>query len=232
MLDNLNDIVSVTSDPTNCFFMFANGTTHEASLLEEPDYTPAIIVDNTEYDASHEDRFTVDGVTMHMDTNYLTYATYESNMAACIALGKWFDYLRENGLYDNTRIIIVSDHGAETLKQFDDLLVEDPEFDAQGVNPVLMVKDFGSTGLTVSEDFMTNADTPLLALDGLIADPVNPFTGKPIKEGEKTQEQIIYISDNFGTSFDNDNIFENSDEYWLAVTPGDIRDDKNWRLYE
>ena len=232
VLDNLNDIVSVTSDPTNCFFMFANGTTHEASLLEEPDYTPAIIVDNTEYDASHEDRFTVDGVTMHMDTNYLTYATYESNMAACIALGKWFDYLRENGLYDNTRIIIVSDHGAETLKQFDDLLVEDPEFDAQGVNPVLMVKDFGSTGLTVSEDFMTNADTPLLALDGLIADPVNPFTGKPIKEGEKTQEQIIYISDNFGTSFDNDNIFENSDEYWLAVTPGDIRDDKNWRLYE
>ncbi len=232
VLDNLDDIVSITSDPANCFFMFANGTTHEASLLAEPDYTIAPIVDNTEYDAEHEDRFTVDGVTMHMDTSYLTYAAYESNMAACIALGEWFDYLRENGLYDNTRIILVSDHGDGTLKQFDDLLVEDPEFDAQGFNPVLMVKDYGSTGFTVSEDFMTNADTPFLALDGLIEAPVNPFTGKPINEADKSQDQIIYISDNLNTTFNNGTQFEDPDAYWMAVSPGDIRDDKNWHLYE
>ncbi|MBO4747117.1 MAG: hypothetical protein J5607_03525, partial [Clostridiales bacterium] len=114
----------------------------------------------------------------------------------------------------------------------DDLMIEDPEIDAVGYNPVLMVKDFDSTGFTVAEDFMTNADTPFLALDGLIADPVNPFTGKPIKEGEKTQEQIIYVSDNLNTTFNNGNQFEDPDGYWLAVTPGDIRDDKNWRLYE
>lgn len=233
VLDNLDDIVSITSDPTNCFFMFANGTTHEASLLKEPDYTPEVVVDNTDYDAAHQDRFTLNGVTMHMeDTSYLTYATYQSNMAACIGLGEWFDYLRENGLYDNTRIILVADHGDGTLKQFDDLLVDDPEFDALGYNPVLMVKDFDSTGVTVSEDFMTNADTPFLALDGLIQDPVNPFTGNPIKEGDKSQDQIIYISDNLNTTFNNGTQFEDPDDYWIAVTPGDIRDDKNWRLYD
>lgn len=32
-------------------------------------------------------------------------------MAAMLRLGEWFDYLREEGVYDNTRIILVSDHG-------------------------------------------------------------------------------------------------------------------------
>ena len=30
-------------------------------------------------------------------------------------------------------------------------------------------------------DFMTNADTPILATDGIIDNPINPYTGKYIK---------------------------------------------------
>ena len=41
-------------------------------------------------------------------------------MASYRALGDWFDYLRANNLYDNTRIIIVSDHGHASGK-FDEL---------------------------------------------------------------------------------------------------------------
>jgi hypothetical protein len=231
VLDNLDDIVSISSDPTNCFFMFANGTSHEPTLLTEPDYTPAVFVDNTEYDAAHEDRFTVDGVTMHMDTSYLTYAAYESNMSVCIALGEWFDYLRENGLYDNTRIILVADHGDVRLKQFDELMVEDPEFDALAVNPILMVKDYNSTGFTVSDEFMTNADTPILAFDGVIEDPVNPFTGNPIQEPDKTQDQVIFVSDNLNTRSNSGTQFEDPDGYWIAVRDN-IYDDANWHLYE
>lgn len=231
VLDNLDDMLEITSDPTNCFFMLANGTTHEPTLLTEPDYTPAVFVDNTEYDIAHEDRFTVNGVTMHMDTSYLTYAAYECNMAACIALGEWFDYLRENGLYDNTRIIIVSDHGDERLTQFDDLLVEDLRFNAQSVNPILMVKDFGSMGFTVSDVFMTNADTPLIAFEGLVEDPVNPFTGNPMTGTDKTEDQLIYISDNLNTLENSGTQFEDPDGYWLTVHD-DIRDDDNWALYD
>ena len=231
VLDNLDDMLEITSDPTNCFFMLANGTTHEPTLLTEPDYTPAVFVDNTEYDNAHEDRFTVNGVTMHMDTSYLTYAAYECNMAACIALGEWFDYLRENGLYDNTRIIIVSDHGDERLTQFDDLLVEDLRFDAQSVNPILMVKDFGSMGFTVSDVFMTNADTPLIAFEGLVEDPVNPFTGNLMTGTDKTEDQLIYISDNLNTLENSGTQFEDPDGYWLTVHD-DIRDDDNWALYD
>jgi len=231
VLDNLNDLVEVSSDPVNCFFMFANGTTHETTLLSEPEYMPEVFVDNTEYDLAHEDRFTVDGVTMHMDTSPLTYSVYESNVAACIALGNWFDYLRANGLYDNTRIIIVADHGDERLGQFDELMVEELEFDALTVNPVLLVKDFDSSGYTVSYDFMTNADTPYIAMQGVISDPVNPFTGNPIAEADKDEEQIIYISDECDIGTNNGCVFVDPDGYWLNVNDN-IWDDENWSICE
>ena len=234
VLQNLNDLVDVTSDPTNCFFMFGNGTTHERTLLAEPDYIPVPFVDNTEYDEAHMDRFTVDGVTLHMDTGYCTYAAYESNMAACILLGEWFDYLRANGLYDNTRIIIVADHGDNddvVGMQLDDLVVDNIGFNALSVNPVLLVKDYGCTEFNVSYDFMTNADTPFLACDGLIADPVNPFTGNPIIEADKTGDMIVYASDECNTLNNNGTQFEDPDAYWLSVNDN-IWDDENWALYE
>ena len=230
VLQDLDDLLEISSDPQNCFFMLANGTTHEHTLLVEPEYTPAVFVDNTEYDLAHEDRFTLDGVTMHMDTPE-HYAQYEAHMAACIALGNWFDYLRANGLYDNTRIIIVADHGCRYLEQFDDLLVEDPEFDALCVNPILLVKDFNATGYTVSYDLMSNADTPYLEVNGVISDPVNPFTGNPIEETDKSGEQIIYNSDAFNTLTNNGYVFEDPEGYWLSVRDN-IWDDENWGIYE
>jgi arylsulfatase A-like enzyme len=36
---------------------------------------------------------------------------YHSNMATMLRVGEWMDYLKEQGVYDNTRIIIVADHG-------------------------------------------------------------------------------------------------------------------------
>ena len=228
-LEALSDVTEVTPDPENCYFVMSNSSAHDICLLKEPEYVPAVSIDNTEYDAAHEDRFTVDGVTMHMDTDYLTYAAYECTMEAFISLGNWFDYLRENGLYDNTRIIIVSDHGSG-FGQFDELLVEDIGFDAQAVNPVLMVKDFDSTGFSVSDEFMTNADTPSIALQGLVDDPVNPFTNNPIYQDCKAHELLIYISENNNTSVNNGNRFEDPDGYWLTVR-GNIYDDENWSLY-
>ncbi len=43
---------------------------------------------------------------------------YQSNMASLTALGEWFDFLKENNCWDNTRIVIVSDHGTD-IKDLD-----------------------------------------------------------------------------------------------------------------
>ena len=228
-LDALSDVTEITQDPTNCFFIMANGSTHDVCLLKEPEYAPALYIDNTDYDAAHEDRFTVDGVTMHMETDFCTYAVYQCSMEAFISLGKWFDYLRENDLYDNTRIIIVSDHG-NGMSQFDDLFVDDLNFDAEAVNPVLMVKDFNSTGYVTSMEFMTNADTPSIALDGLVKDPVHPFTNNPIYQDVKSGDLLIYSSEEMNIYTNNGNRFTDPDGFWLTVHDN-IFDEDNWNLY-
>ena len=228
VLESLDDIIDISNNEENCFFMFANNTAHDITLLEEPSYTPAAIVDNTEYDLANTDRFVINGRTMHMD-DYLSYAHYECSMSACIILGDWFDYLRQNGLYDNTRIIIVADHGY-SFKQFDDMVLTDLDYDAEQLNPVLLVKDFNSTGFTVSDEFMTNADTPSIALEGVVDSPVNPFTGNPINQDAKAGDQLIYISESGSVLTNNGTQFEEADRRWFTVHDN-IFDIKNWALY-
>ena len=189
-------VISDGSEPT--FLMMNNGLTHDVMLLKEPEYEPAPLVDNAAYDAAHEDRFTVEGRTLLTDAPY-RMRSYQCNMAAFLQLGKWFDVLREQGVYDNTRIILVADHGF-SLEQFEDMLFGGRERDEEKIghqpedvmayNPLLMVKDFGSNGFHVDDRFMTNADTPTLALDGLLNAPVNPFSGKAITDDAKCTESL------------------------------------------
>lgn len=231
-LDSLSDIVEIRDTDENCFFMFTNGVTHDVCLLQEPEYLPSVNVDNTEFDLANADRFTLNGITIHTDIDRpeLTYANYECNMAACIMLGRWFDYLRENDLFDNTRIIIVADHGT-VQTEFENMYIEDLDFYAQSVNPILMVKDFGSTGFTTSYEFMTNADTPSLALQEIIDNPINPFTGNVINQDDKTGDQMIYLSDNWNANFFPGTQFDDPSAHWITVRENIFEDD-NWDSYE
>ena len=93
--------------------------------------------------------------------------------------------------------------------------------------PLLMVKDFNSTGFYFSHDFMTNADVPTLAVNNVISDPTNPFTGVPINNSEKTaHEQYVFLSCQWNTDINNGNVFEAA--YWYAVKD-DIWNQNNWR---
>ncbi|MBP5180221.1 MAG: membrane protein insertase YidC, partial [Clostridiales bacterium] len=182
VLSNLDSITEIETGVTGTFMYIDNETPHSTMLLQEPDYVPAQYVDNTEYDAEHADRFNepVNGYFLDM-SNYQNMRHYQSNVAAYIQLGQYFDYLREQGVWDNTRIIVVSDHAILHLDAdmfASSTLIGNVTLDAY--NPVLMVKDFGSTGFTVCDDLMTNADVPFLATNGIVNDPVNPFTGHPI----------------------------------------------------
>ena len=220
VLSKLPQITKITDDQQNTFLMMTNNTTHSPCQLQEPDYVPAIKVDNDAWNTDVIKKYTINGVTMKM-TNIHQVNHYHCNMAAYLKIGEWLDYLRANGVYDNTRIIIVSDHG-DDLGQFDKKL---GNLDLEFFMPLLMVKDFGAKGFTVSEDLMTNADTPALATSGLVKDPVNPFTGNPISTNGKNGPQTVFYSDIINVDENNGNTFLPG--AWLTVK-GNPHDPANW----
>ncbi len=226
VLRNLPAITEITSEEENTFLIMCNDTTHEPMLLQEPQYEPAAKIDNTQYDADHADRFVLDGRQLKMENeNQVTH--YHANVAAMLQLGRWLDYLRENGVYDNTRIIIVSDHG-RGLGQFDDMVYD--SVDLMLLNPLLMVKDFNSREFTTDRTFMTNGDVPTLATHGLIENPLNPFTGNPINSDAKTAEaQHILFSEEYDITVNNGTTFLPGQ--WYSVHD-DIFDMENWNRME
>ena len=183
VLDSLPEITTLSQEK-GTFMMMCNETTHEPTLLQKPDYLPADQVDNTQWDEKLATEYVVDGKHLKMETDKQV-TMYHASMAAYLKLGEWFDTLRDMGVYDNTRIILVSDHGHWLGQREDMILPEETGGDAMWYNCLLLVKDFNSTGLSLDEQFMVNADVPTIALKDLVENPVNPFTQNPINSEAK-----------------------------------------------
>ncbi len=231
VLENLCQITKVKDDNSNTFTFFANDTTHEPTLLQLPDYTPEKEVDNSEYELAQKTVYrTSDGKTLKLET-VEQVEHYHINMAAFIKLGNWLDYLKENDIYDNTRIILVSDHGRD-LGQLDDLIL-DSDDDLMSYMSLLMVKDFNSTEFTISDEFMTNADVPTIASKDIIESPINPFTKKAINSDEKyAHEQFIADTPDdtaWNVDYNNGNTFIAS--RWYSVKD-DLWNKSNWTVYD
>lgn len=226
VLKKLPEFSEITDSSQNTFIMLSNDATHEPMLLQEPAYEPAEKVDNTEYDANNTDRFVLNGKELYME-NGQQVMHYQANTACLLQLGRWFDYLRENDVYDNTRIIIVSDHGRD-LAQLDNMKFGNESFeDVMFFNPVLLVKDFGSSEWKTDDRFMTNADVPTLATNGLIENPINPFTQKAINSNAKNAEkQRILFSMDYNVGKDSGNTF--SSGTWITVHDN-IFNMSNWK---
>ena len=243
VMKNLGTLTRVTADGTNTFLMFANEMTHDVIELQEPDYTPGNNIDNSAYEAEHGIRRTEDGKELDLaNADEIVRIDYQSDMAAFIQLGKWFDELRELGVYDNTKIIVVSDHGCylgltgvnlgekvtneSTLSRYQ----AEEWTDTTCYNPLLMVKDFGSSGFTTDMTFMTNAETPGLAFENTVTDPVNPFTGNRItREAQSLPEHHIVESDwhivtNCGNTY--------SDPLRITFRGDDVFNADNWSVVE
>jgi hypothetical protein len=70
---------------------------------------------------------------------------------------------------------------------------------------------------------------PTLAFDGLINNPVNPFTGKEINNREKfSHEQFITLSRVYQTDINDGNTFLPS--AWASIKD-DIWQASNWSFY-
>ena len=223
VLENMPNIFQKNKSTKNTFVMMTNDSTHEPMLLQEPSYTPSEIVNNTQFSTDRKD---AKGNIIHLSQEK-QIATYHVNVASLIQLGNWFDTLKERRIYDNTRIIITSDHGYN-LYAIDDLILKNNKnIDALQFNPIFMVKDFNETEFKIDEQFMTNADVPTIAMQGLISNPINPFTNKPINSKAKEQEQHILFSTewnirhNCGTKF--------KPGTWLSVKDN-IFDRNNWKI--
>ncbi len=104
---------------------------------------------------------------------------------ALLSVVRYMDFLKSEGVYDNTKIVIVSDHGIVGN-------VEDTSVRARAggtaanifvrLRPVMLVKEIGAAGgLQVSEQFLPNAEVPRIVCKE-IGGCVNPYlNNKPIE---------------------------------------------------
>ena len=224
VMRNMETMTNITDEDVNTYMVLRSNVTHDPMILQEPAFEPVANVDNSDF-YSEEGRTITDGEDSYLLGEKDQIAHYHANMAGLIQLGRWFDYLRENEVYDNTRIILVSDHGRD-LAVFDTDYT-DPLYDIEYYQSLLLVKDFYAEGFTTSEEFMSNADVPTLAVEGLIEEPVNPFTGNAISSDYKIEnnKQYVIMSEEWNISKNDGKQFLKS--RWASVS-GDVRDKANW----
>ncbi|MBR3211621.1 MAG: YbaB/EbfC family nucleoid-associated protein, partial [Firmicutes bacterium] len=75
----------------------------DVEMLQEPEYEPSNVVDNKKYDKNHSNRFMRKGEFMWV-RDAKDYKHYQCDVLAYTLIGRWLDYLKEEGVYDNTRI--------------------------------------------------------------------------------------------------------------------------------
>jgi len=228
VMKNLVNITEIKDSDKNTYFSLCNDLTHNPTLLQTPDYTPSMNVDNTDYDANHKIRYSDDGGIMTFDkTSQITH--YHVNMQSFLLLGSWFDYLRKNDVYDNTKIILVSDHGY--FINFEKYMYGDNWYDdTLWYNPILLVKDFDSQQYTENKCFMTNADVPSLAFKDIVENPINPYTSKLVKciDKDNIDEINVYCTNLWQVSKNAGNKLSLDYEAKVNVDNDDIFNPKNW----
>ncbi|MDR0575302.1 MAG: YidC/Oxa1 family membrane protein insertase, partial [Tannerella sp.] len=216
LLDVLPEITIVDDDSSNTYTALVNELTHEPAFFQVPEYIPS------------------NNITNKGAGPFAEEDSYHVNMAALLLLGKWFDYFKQMDVYDNTRIIIVSDHGWHINTSLDDFILPNGTH-LVGFNPMLLVKDFRDTTqpevseLKTDNTFMTHADVPYLASRD-ITDPINPFTRKPLLF-DKSDGVIITTANTWEAPDPTKYTWKIGKDQWLYVHDN-IFDPTNWEKVE
>ena len=186
-LDFLPELTDFTDKGKGTFICFANELTHDEFEFRPPYY-----------------ELPADKETPKGTSPYSGDEDYSCNATAIHAIARWLRYLKQNGVYDNTRIILASDHGSGNIdnsisyKAFDNPVLEvNPDnFQLKDYyHPLLLCKDFNAKGkLDVNRDFMCNADVPLMAFKDIIKHPVNPFTNQDIADKIKKDDGVKILT--------------------------------------
>jgi len=213
ILDFLPELTSFDSDEKSAL-LITNETSHDFAYLHGENYKPSELPSTIG------------------NGKYASDGRYHSNTAVYLKLGEWFDLFQKNGVYDNTRIIIAADHGGPV----ENLLSDDPipikGESREYFNPVFLFKDFNSHGaLSINDDFMTNADVPFFTLNGIVENPVNPFTGNPITTRPKENGILLTTHHSPMAGSHGKYVFKIKKNQWIYLHDS-IFESSNWENYE
>ncbi|WP_461246055.1 hypothetical protein [Treponema sp. R6D11] len=207
ILHYLPNITTISENNENNFTVFVNDLVCQADFMEAPDYKPSNNITNKGNGTLAEDK------------------RYHAMMSSFLLLAKWFDYLKENEVYDNTRIIIVSDHGLRAQNPFHHKNKLPDERELLEFNCLLMVKDFNTNfKLKTDNKFMTNADVPQIATEGLVYPLIDPFTDKEMTI-EKNNGVTIFTNDIWEPVIFNQTHIKPNE--WLSVKDN-VFEPSNW----
>lgn len=191
------------------FIFIDNETTHEPCILENHTYLPKKNLD--------KEKATCGGGG-YGPNELAPIEYYHVTATTMLQLAKWMTYLKEQGVYNNTRIIFVGDHG----KNIPLPIFRDIEYGVSlgSFNCLLMYKDFNATGkFKIDSTFMTNADTVILATQNLAVSKQNPFTHNNLKDF--VQKDDVHIFPCLDT-----NTFREFDSYYMLNKTQFILEDK------
>lgn len=176
LMENLSHLTGIT-DNNDTYTAFISNLAHEPSILQAPDYVFSKEVDNSNYDSQFKNR-----------------SDYCVNAASYRFIAEWLRYLKRNDVYDNTRIIFVSDHGSRALHpDGNNPKLPDERNTVDRYQALLLVKDFDQRSpLVINNDFMTLCDVPYLAAHGVLDSLENPYTGNELTM--KGKENGFYVT--------------------------------------
>ncbi|MBJ2355963.1 hypothetical protein, partial [Sphaerochaeta sp. S2] len=212
LLHYLPQITTATSEKSTYTF-YLNDTAHAPLFLQAPEYVPVDNPTDTSSPLSKKDGYPE-----------MTQKHYHAFIAAIRSIGTWLDSLKALGVYDNTRLVIVADHGKDIVTPaFKDFSGHSVVLGSY--NPLLLIKDFNAKGnLREDSQFMTTADVPTIVVQDLPVSTVNPFTGIDLFSViDKSSANVYYVhwnpKKNLGTQFEfemdrsftvHDSVFEES----------------------
>ena len=116
---------------------------------------------------------------------------YKNNEWVIKTLAKWINWMKDNDVYDNTKIILLSDHGPHWHKSYSREVagnmpvnhsssININEKSYMGMFPLLLTKDFNQNGeLKKDSSFMSNVDAYYFAFN-----ENNPIKMTPSKQRE------------------------------------------------
>ena len=212
VIDYLPELTQI-DDGKGCLILLDNEATHEPIYLQAPEYDFRKTKDITDIGKS----------PLRGNTEFSTMCGIFKRYI------DFFEYLKANDCYDNTKIIVVSDHGmvdnSEAVKMLDSSKTPFPK--CQFV-ATLLVKDFGAHGeIQTDYTYMTNADTPYLAAKGMIENARHPFTGKALEVEDKNAYSILNLARAQSTRIRKEKAFNVKPDQWYTVKDN-IYIDENW----
>lgn len=217
VIDYLPELTEI-DEGNGTLILLDNEATHEPTLLQAPEYDFRKTKDIT-----------------NLGNSILKENPEFSTMCGIFSRYKdFFDYLKANDVYDNTKIIIVSDHGmgndlgGPAQQTIQNLKGFSTPFGKSMFVATLIVKDFNSHGeIKTDNTYMTNADTPYLAAKDVIKAAKHPFTGKPLEVEDKNAYSILNTSRAQSTRIRKEKAFDVKPSEWFTVKDN-IFIDENW----